>query len=333
MLVTDYISKGNLDEILHSSDISIPLDIRLGIAIGCAEALSYMHSMHLWSDSLVYHGDIKPANILLDGNFTAKVSDFGLSRLLLGGITLYTSKVIGTIDYMDPVYFHKGRLTPRSDVYSFGMVILEIIARKRVRQGNINLIGTFSEACANRSRLQELLDAAIANENSLKILKEMVKLAVECLALDSRKRPQMNDVAKRLRMLKKGMNGHENALPQSILATHHSWHRNNKSFSFFKKNASNSNIISELSKVRIFKEELNEITQNYSYLLGGGMSTKFYKGTLRTTLVVVRKFLDEEFKEAFINGGIILSQLSNCPQEHYHTFGLLLGIRNYGFCI
>jgi len=133
-LVTEYISKGNLDDILHNSSISIPLEIRLGIAIGCAEALSYMHSMHLSSDSLVYHGDIKPANILLDENLTAKVSDFGLARLLLGGITRYTSNVKGSIDYMDPIHLREGRLTPKSDVYSFGAVLLEIIARKRIRR-------------------------------------------------------------------------------------------------------------------------------------------------------------------------------------------------------
>jgi serine/threonine protein kinase len=58
-LVTEYISKGNLDDILDTGDTAIPLDIRLGIAVGYAEALSYMHSMHLSSDSLICHGDIK----------------------------------------------------------------------------------------------------------------------------------------------------------------------------------------------------------------------------------------------------------------------------------
>jgi serine/threonine protein kinase len=119
MMVTEYITKGNLDEILHNSGISIPLDMRLGIAIGCAEALSYMHSLHLSVDSLVYHGDIKLANILLDTNFTAKLSDFGLSRLLSGGITRYTITIKGSLDYMDPIHLREGCITPKSDVYSF----------------------------------------------------------------------------------------------------------------------------------------------------------------------------------------------------------------------
>ncbi|OEL30654.1 Wall-associated receptor kinase 3 [Dichanthelium oligosanthes] len=318
-LVTEYISKGNLDDILHNSDTAIPLDIRLGIAIGCAEALSYMHSMHLSSDSLICHGDIKPANILLNENFTAKVSDFGLSRLLSGGIThQYTSKVIGSIDYMDPVYLHAGRLTPRNDVYSFGIVLLELVTRKRVKQGDMNLIGIFD--CAKGKGLRKLFDASIANKNTMEILEEIVKLAKECFRLDSQNRPQMNNVAKRLRMLKRDLKGRqESTHSQSILETHNSWHKKEKqdnpqikkSFSFFNRNASNSKTLSEFSNVRSFtKEELKEITENYSYLLGGGMLAKFYKGTLEdNTAVVVRKFLHTDSKEAFINGGIVLSRI------------------------
>ncbi|XP_062182849.1 probable receptor-like protein kinase At2g42960 [Phragmites australis] len=315
MLVTEYISKGNLEVILHGSNISIPLDIRLGIAIGCAEALSYMHSMHLSGDSLIYHGDIKPANILLDDNLTTKVSDFGLSRLLSGGDTQFTTSLKGSLGYMDPIYFHEGCLTPRSDVYSFGVVLLELIARKRVKHGDINLIRAFS---------REQFDSEIADdENNLKILKEMRKLAAECVTLDIRRRPQMKDVAKRLRTLKKAqLKGGREKSSDSILATHAAWHTNykqgtsmpsfKKSFSFLKGNASNSKILSELSNVRFFTtEDINDITQNYSYLLGGGTSAEVYKGTLEDNtlvMVTVNNFLCEDSKQSFINGGMILSQ-------------------------
>ncbi|CAN6363147.1 unnamed protein product [Urochloa humidicola] len=321
MLVTEYISNGNLDDILHKSGISIPLDIRLGIAIGCAEALSYMHSMHLPSDdNLIYHGDIKPANILLDDNLTTKVSDFGLSRLLFSGDTQFTTTLKGSMGYMDPIYFHEGRLTPKSDVYSFGIVLFELITRKRVKHGDNNLIRTFNKACAKGKELKELFDAAIADESNMKILKEMRKLAAECVTLDIRARPQMNDVAKRLQILKKNLKGS----PQSILATHTSWKSTSKKgtrstpsfkkgFSFFKGNASNSKILSELRNVRIFtNEEINEVTQNYSYPLGTGASAEVYKGTLEdNTLVVVNKFLHEDSKEVLINGGMILSQIDH----------------------
>lgn len=72
-MVSEYIPRGNLEDILHRIGYSFTLNTILGIAIGCAEALSYMHSMHLSSDNLVCHGDIKPANILLDANLRAKV--------------------------------------------------------------------------------------------------------------------------------------------------------------------------------------------------------------------------------------------------------------------
>ncbi|CAL4992600.1 unnamed protein product [Urochloa decumbens] len=305
-LVTEYITKGNLDDILHSSGTSIPLDKRLGIAIGCAEALNYMHSIHSSSDGLVFHGDIKPANILLDDNLTTKVSDFGLSRLLSSGITRYTMTVRGTIDYMDPVYLHKGRLTTKSDVYSFGIVLLELISRQRVRQGDINLIGTFNEAFTNGNDFRKIVDAGIANENSLKILKETGKLAIECLTLDVSKRPRMNEVLGRLQMLKKILKGKAEDT-RSILSTHHAWLKN-KSPSFLKRNAINYKILLELSNIRKFTtEELNEVTENYSYLLGGDASAKFYKGTLEdNTAVVVRKYLCAGSDEAIISGGVIL---------------------------
>ncbi|KAJ1275854.1 hypothetical protein BS78_05G167600 [Paspalum vaginatum] len=295
-LVTEYISKGNLDGILHNSDIPIPLNTRLGIAIGCADALTYMHSMHLSSDNLVCHGDIKPANILLDDNFTAEVSDFGLSRLLSGGISQYISKVIGSTYYMDPVCLRTGRITPRSDVYSFGIVLLELIARKRAKEGDVYLVGSF--ASAKGKGLRELFDSEISNKNNTEILQQMVKLAKECLSLEITERPKMIDVAKRLRVFQKAKDTQDKV-------------QFKKSPSFLKRNASNSMSLLGLSNVRSFtKEELNEVTENYSYLLHEDTPAKFYKGKLEdNTAVVVTKFLYADSEEAFINGGIILSQI------------------------
>lgn len=323
MLVTEYISNGNLDDILHRSDASIPLDVRLGIAIGCAEALSYMHSMDSQSDNHIYHGDIKPANILLDDNLTTKVSDFGLSRFLFSGTTQFTTTLKGSMGYMDPVYFHEGCLSPRSDVYSFGIVLLELLTRKRAKYGDVNLIPTFNKACAKGKGLRELFDAAIAEKDNVKILKESWKLASQCLSLNIHTRPQMNEVAKRLRMLKKELK----TSPQSILATHSMWAKQyrqagssspsfKKKLSFFKGNASSySKVISELGgNVRVFtKEEINEVTHNYSNLLSGGTSaTEVYKGTLEdNTMVAVHRLVYEGSEEAFINGGMVVSKIAH----------------------
>ncbi|CAD6342762.1 unnamed protein product [Miscanthus lutarioriparius] len=272
-MVSEYIPRGNLEDILHRIGYSFTLDTILGIAIGCAEALSYMHSMHLSSDNLVCHGDIKPANILLDANLRAKVSDFGLSRLLSGGITKYTSLVKGSLDYMDPIYMQSGRLTPRSDVYSFGIVLLELIARKRVRDGSFSLIETFTrQDCTKWSKLRELVE--IANVGNMAVLVEIGKLAMDCLTLEIDKRPKINDVAIRLKalwnVLRRG---------QDI-----GWFK--KSFGTFRRSSRNSAMLERLSNVRMFTmDELTKLTQNWSFRFQIYPNT-VYKGTLEDNTAV-----------------------------------------------
>ncbi|XBI95697.1 hypothetical protein VPH35_032103 [Triticum aestivum] len=134
MVITEYIPKGNLSDILHRDSIPIVLDTRLRIAIECAEALAYICAQMY---TQVIHGDIKPANILLDDGLSAKISDFGISRLVNTENTLYTLNVIGSIGYMDPLFAQSGRLTAKSDVYSFGVVLLELITRKKKQEQSL----------------------------------------------------------------------------------------------------------------------------------------------------------------------------------------------------
>ncbi|KAG0550902.1 hypothetical protein BDA96_01G377700 [Sorghum bicolor] len=203
MMITEYITNGNLSDVLHQDNSPIPLDVRLRIAIECAEALAYMHS-HMYTR--VIHGDIKPSNILLDDNFHAKLSDFGISRLVNTDKVLYMENVIGSIGYMDPLFAQDGLLTSKSDVYSFGVVLLELIARKKATtvMDNVNIVRAFTNALARGVRgAREMFDGEIASKNSMKIVEGFAKIAGECLAMERNKRPEMIDVVERLRVLKK----------------------------------------------------------------------------------------------------------------------------------
>ena len=209
MMVTEYISNGNLSDALHHDNSPIPLDVRLRIAIECAEALAYMHS-HMYTH--VIHGDIKPANILLDGKFHAKLTDFGISRLINTDKTLYTENVLGSIGYMDPLFARDGLLTSKSDVYSFGVVLLELIARKKaiIVVDNVNIVFAFTNAIARGTRdAREMFDAEIASKNTMKIVQGVAKIAGECLIMEREKRPEMIDVVERLRVLRKALHQHQ----------------------------------------------------------------------------------------------------------------------------
>uniref|UniRef100_A0ACD6A8J6 Uncharacterized protein n=1 Tax=Avena sativa TaxID=4498 RepID=A0ACD6A8J6_AVESA len=149
MLVYEFISQGSLHDILHNNHnkVVLNLDARVSIAAQSADGLAYMHSK---ANIRILHGDVKPANILLDHDLVAKISDFGISRLIARDKE-HTGSVIGDMNYMDPVYLQEGLLTEKSDVYSFGVVILELISSRRaIHYENNGLIKSFLEAHKKR---------------------------------------------------------------------------------------------------------------------------------------------------------------------------------------
>jgi serine/threonine protein kinase len=156
----------------------------------------------------VIHGDIKPANILLDHGLSAKIADFGISRLVNTEDTLYTLNVIGSIGYMDPMFAQNGRLTAKSDVYSFGVVLFELITRKKARTegGDSGFVGSFTKALSKGFRsVREMFDSEIATSSNMKTVEEIAKLAGKCLRMELDKRPDMLEVAECLRKLRKAL--------------------------------------------------------------------------------------------------------------------------------
>uniref|UniRef100_A0A453M735 Protein kinase domain-containing protein n=1 Tax=Aegilops tauschii subsp. strangulata TaxID=200361 RepID=A0A453M735_AEGTS len=202
MLVYEFAANGSLQDILHGKTrlANFPLDLRLDIAIDAAEGLTYMHSS---TSHTIRHGDVKPANILLDEKNMPKISDFGTSKFLTKEKD-HTGLVVGSMEYIDPMFRETGQLTQKSDVYNFGVVLLELITRKPiVYDGNHRLIVDFCDVYQKENSGEAMFDKDIATEEDTYILEEIGRLAVKCLAHVVEDRPEMKEVAERLAMLRR----------------------------------------------------------------------------------------------------------------------------------
>ncbi|XP_022989771.1 putative wall-associated receptor kinase-like 16 [Cucurbita maxima] len=205
LLVYEFVTNGTLFDHIHDTTKHVPLswEARLRIASETAGVISYLHS----SASIpIIHRDIKTTNILLDNNYTAKVSDFGASKLVPKDQTQLTTLVQGTLGYLDPEYLLTSELTEKSDVYSFGIVVLELITgKKAVRfdgpEEDRNL-AMYVLCAIKEDRLEEVVEKGMVSEANMEQIKEVAKVARECVRIKGEERPSMKEVAMELEGLR-----------------------------------------------------------------------------------------------------------------------------------
>jgi serine/threonine protein kinase len=204
MLVYEFIPNGTLFDLIHGTHEkpSISLDTRFRIGQESAEALAYLHSS---ASPPIVHGDVKSPNILLCDNYTAKVTDFGASRMLPKDEIQFMTMVQGTLGYLDPEYLQERRLTEKSDVYSFGVVLLELITGKTAiysdgTEEKKSLASSFLLAL-KENRLQSILDRNTMGAR-MELLQEVAQLAKRCLTVEGEERPFMTEVAEKLRSVR-----------------------------------------------------------------------------------------------------------------------------------
>ncbi|VVA37021.1 PREDICTED: wall-associated [Prunus dulcis] len=199
LLVYEFVTNGTLFAHIHNirdKRSSLPWDLRMKIATETSGALAYLHS----STSMpIIHRDVKTTNILLDENYTAKVSDFGASKLIPVDQTQLTTLVQGTLGYLDPEYFLSNQLTEKSDVYSFGVVLAELLTSRVAicfdRPEAERNLANFFVCSVEEDRLNQILDDDIVNDGNIETLKNVAILAKRCLRLQGEERPTMKEVA------------------------------------------------------------------------------------------------------------------------------------------
>ncbi|EMS45270.1 Wall-associated receptor kinase 3 [Triticum urartu] len=195
MLVYEFVARGSLYDVLFKCKDKILVGTRLRIAVGSAEGLTYMHSA---GESTIRHGDVKSANILLDEKFTPKISDFGTSKLLARGKAEMTEHVIGDMSYIDPVYMEQGIVTQKSDVYGFGVVLIELITRRPATyDAERSYVANFVEACLAK-RARNFIDNDVTSEADIDLLEMVSRVAVDCLKPNPEERQDMKQVEHRL---------------------------------------------------------------------------------------------------------------------------------------
>ncbi|KAB2612830.1 proline-rich receptor-like protein kinase PERK1 [Pyrus ussuriensis x Pyrus communis] len=204
LLVYEFVPNDTLQFHLHGKGRpTMDWQTRLKIAVGSAKGLAYLHED---CQPKIIHRDIKAANILLDHHFEAKVADFGLAKLALDTDTHVSTRVMGTFGYLAPEYASSGKLTEKSDVFSFGVVLLELITGRQP----IDKTQTFTDdsmvewarpllaEALETGKFDALVDVRLQNDYNTSEMACMLACAAACVRHSARRRPRMSQVVRAL---------------------------------------------------------------------------------------------------------------------------------------
>ncbi|KAK2966849.1 hypothetical protein RJ640_027808, partial [Escallonia rubra] len=232
LLVYEFMPKGSLENHLFRRGSAIePLSwqIRLKIAIGAARGLAFLHS----SEKQIIYRDFKASNILLDVNYNAKISDFGLAKLgPSGGESHVTTRIMGTYGYAAPEYIATGHLYVKSDVYGFGVVLLEMLTGLRALDtkrpsAQHNLVDWAKPFLSHKRKLKSIMDARIEGQYCSKAALVAANLTLKCLETEPKKRPSMKevlDVLEQIETMKEQVSSSHSSLRHGQLPSHHHHH-------------------------------------------------------------------------------------------------------------
>ncbi|KAL2346177.1 hypothetical protein Fmac_000177 [Flemingia macrophylla] len=201
LLVYEYMQKGSLESHLFRKGAeALSWDTRIKIAIGAAKGLAFLHT----SEKSVIYRDFKSSNILLDGDFNARLSDFGLAKFgPVNGRSHVTTRVMGTYGYAAPEYVATGHLYVKSDVYGFGVVLLEMLtglaAMDTKRPTGLHYLVEYAmPSLRDKKKLKAIMDTKIDEQYYLRAASHVAQLILKCLESDPKKRPSMEEVLETL---------------------------------------------------------------------------------------------------------------------------------------
>ncbi|KAK9069140.1 hypothetical protein SSX86_013256 [Deinandra increscens subsp. villosa] len=203
LLVYEFMPRGSLENhLFRRGSYFQPLswNLRLKAALGAAKGLAFLHS----AKTKVIYRDFKTSNVLLDSNYNAKLSDFGLAKDgPVGDKSHVSTRIMGTYGYTAPEYLATGHLTSKSDVYSFGVVLLEMLSGQRVvdrnRQlGKHSLVEWAKPYLAHKRKVLRVVDSRLEGQYTLEAAHTVATISLRCLSVEPRFRPRMAEVVKEL---------------------------------------------------------------------------------------------------------------------------------------